>query len=47
MQSFKKLKVWKDSHQFTLKIYRLVEEFPRAEVYRLTDQLLRASYQSQ
>ena len=42
MQSFKKLHVWKKSHDLTLKIYELTSRFPREEIYGLTSQIRRA-----
>jgi len=42
-QDFKKLEVWKLSHQFTLDIYRLTANFPKKEMFGITQQLRRAS----
>ena len=42
MQDFRKLQVWKKSHNLTLRIYRLTSEFPREEMYGLTSQIRRA-----
>lgn len=42
MQDFRKLKVWKKSHDLTLRIYDLTVQFPREEIYGLTNQIRRA-----
>jgi len=41
---WKDLKVWQESHQLVLEIYRVTASFPKTEVYGLVDQLKRASY---
>ena len=43
MQDFKKLDVWKRSHELALMVYKLSASFPREEVYGLTSQLRRAA----
>jgi four helix bundle protein len=43
MQDFTKLQVWQKSHQFTLKIYKITQNFPVEEKFGLTSQLRRAS----
>jgi four helix bundle protein len=43
MQAFRKLKVWEKSHALTLALYRETRSFPRAETYRLVDQICRAA----
>ena len=43
MQDFKKLAVWKRSHELTLRVYGLTSSFPREEMYGLTSQLRRAA----
>ena len=40
---YKDLNVWKDSIDLVENIYKLVNTFPKEEVYALTDQLKRAS----
>jgi four helix bundle protein len=40
---FEELEVWKKAHQLTLDIYRLTEQFPSKEQYRVNSQLCRAS----
>jgi four helix bundle protein len=41
---WKDLKVWQESHQLVLEIYRATASFPKTEVYGFVDQLKRASY---
>jgi four helix bundle protein len=43
MQDFKKIKVWEKSHLLTLEIYRITDQFPKTEIYSLTNQMRRAS----
>ena len=43
MQDFRKLQVWKKSHDLTLRIYEITSQFPREETYGLTSQIRRAS----
>ena len=43
MQDFKKLDVWKRSHELTLMVYKLSTSFPREEIYGLTSQLRRSA----
>ena len=42
MQDFKKLQVWKKSHDLTLRIYDLTSRFLHEEIYGLTSQIRRA-----
>ncbi len=42
MQDFKKLQVWQKSHGLTLMVYELTSQFPREEMYGLTNQIRRA-----
>ena len=42
MQDFRKLQVWHRSHDLTLRLYELTSQFPREEVYGLTNQIRRA-----
>jgi four helix bundle protein len=42
-KTFQDLVVWQKAHQLVLKVYRLTEAFPRAEMYGLTSQLRRAA----
>jgi four helix bundle protein len=43
MKDFTELKVWQDSKELTVAIYRLTETFPRKEMFGLSDQLRRAA----
>lgn len=43
MQDFKSLKVWEKAHWLTLEIYRHTKDFPKEELYSLTNQLRRAA----
>lgn len=43
MRDYKKLEIWKRSHQLALNIYKTSESFPRTEIFGLTSQLRRAS----
>ena len=43
MQNFKDLKVWERAHQLTLSIYKASSNFPKEEIYSLTNQLRRAA----
>ncbi len=41
-KSFKELIVWQKSRDLAVAIYRLTENFPKSELYRLTSQMRRA-----
>ena len=43
MKDFRKLQVWRKSHEFTLLIYKATARFPRDERYTLTSQVRRAA----
>lgn len=43
MQNYKDLKVWEKAHGFTLSVYEVTKQFPREEIYSLTNQLRRAA----
>lgn len=43
MQNYKDLKVWERAHQFTLEVYGVTKQFPKEEIYCLTNQLRRAA----
>ena len=43
MQDFKKINAWKRSHDFLLEIYKITDNFPEKEKFRLTNQLVRAA----
>mgnify|MGYP003635151372 CR=1 FL=1 len=42
MQDYRKLDVWKLSHELTMQIYRVTAEFPADERYNLTSQIRRS-----
>jgi four helix bundle protein len=42
-QSFRDLLVWQRAMQLTVAIYKLTREFPREELYGLTNQIRRAA----
>lgn len=42
-RSFEDVEIWKKSHSFVLKVYRLTENFPKHELFGLTSQLRRAA----
>ena len=39
MQHYKDLYVWEKAHQFTLKVYDITKQFPKEEIYSLTNQM--------
>jgi four helix bundle protein len=43
MKDFRSLKVWGKAHALTLAIYRSTGQFPRQELYSLTNQVQRAA----
>ena len=43
MKDFRTLKVWEKAHALTLAIYKSTEEFPKQEMYALTNQIQRAA----
>lgn len=43
MKDFRTLKVWEKAHALTLMIYKSTEEFPKQELYALTNQIQRAA----
>jgi four helix bundle protein len=43
VQSFRDLIVWQKSIQLATAIYRLTQDFPREELYRLSSQMTRAA----
>lgn len=42
-KSFRELKVWQASIEFSLTIYQLTSEFPKHELYGMTSQMRRAA----
>jgi four helix bundle protein len=43
MKDFRTLKVWEKAHVLALAIYKATENFPRQELYSLTNQIQRAA----
>lgn len=43
MKDFRSLKVWEKAHALTLAIYKSTEQFPKQELYSLTNQVQRAA----
>ncbi len=43
MRNFKNYEIWKISHQLTLDIYELTNNYPSFETYGITSQIRRAS----
>lgn len=43
MKDFRTLKVWEKAHALTLAIYKSTEQFPKHELYSLTNQIRRAA----
>jgi four helix bundle protein len=41
--SFKDLRVWQESMKFAVEVYRITAQFPRHELYGLSNQLRRAA----
>lgn len=44
MRDFRKYKVWELGHQVTLERYKLSQNFPKEEIYGITNQMRRAAY---
>ena len=43
MKDFRSLKVWEKAHALTLTIYKSTQEFPKQELYALTNQIQRSA----
>ena len=43
MQDFRGLKVWEKAHRLTLAVYRASHNFPREELFALTQQMRRSA----
>ena len=43
MQNYKDLRVWSKSHELTVGIYHVTKDFPKDELYSLTNQIRRSS----
>jgi four helix bundle protein len=42
-KGFQKLIVWQKAHELVLLIYRIVDSFPKREIFGLTSQICRAA----
>ena len=42
MRNYEDLEVWQKAHALTIRLYRVTESFPRAEMFGLTSQIRRA-----
>ncbi len=42
MRDFHKIEVWKRSHQLTIAIYKVTEDYPKDEIFGITSQIRRA-----
>ena len=43
MREFRKLKVWEKAHKLVLEIYQVTKDFPKEELFGITNQIRRAS----
>ena len=43
MREFRKLKVWEKAHKFVLDVYAITKNFPKEEIYGITNQLRKAA----
>jgi four helix bundle protein len=43
MRDFRKYDIWKLSHELTLSIYSISQNFPKSEVYGITSQIRRSA----
>lgn len=43
MRNYEDLEVWQKAHALTIRLYRITEGFPRAEMFGLTSQIRRAA----
>jgi len=43
MRNYEDLEVWQKAHALTIRLYRITESFPRAEMFGLTSQIRRAA----
>jgi four helix bundle protein len=43
MRTFRDIQVWEKAHRFTLEVYRMTRNFPKSEVYGLSQQLRRSA----
>jgi four helix bundle protein len=42
MRDFRQLNVWEEAHNLALEVYRITKNFPKEELFALTNQLRRA-----
>lgn len=42
MKDFRKLEVWEYSHKLALEVYKITNQFPKEEIYGLTNQIRRS-----
>ena len=43
MENFKKLNVWFKAHKLVLEVYKIIENFPKSEMFCLVSQMRRAA----
>lgn len=43
LKSFTQLNAWKKGHELVLSVYKITKQFPKEEIYSLTDQMRRCS----
>lgn len=43
MRDFRKYDIWKLSHELTLNVYHLTDDFPKSKIYGIVSQLRRAT----
>ena len=43
MRDFQQLEIWQRSHHFTLRVFTVIQSFPKEELYGLTSQMRRSS----
>ena len=43
MREFRKIKVWEKAHKYVLEIYQVTKDFPKEELFGITNQIRRAS----
>jgi four helix bundle protein len=44
VRSFRDLTIWQKSHELTLEVYKLSQDFPSEEKFGITSQIRRAAY---
>lgn len=43
IKSFTDMYAWQEGHKLVLKVYQLIKDFPKEEIYSLTDQMRRCA----